>query len=375
MRAINGRPFTAIDLCSGPGGVTTGYKAAGIRVLAALDIDNDARATYTANHPEVKLLADDLLKLDPSTLLQETGLEPGELDILTACVPCQTFSSLAREMFARDPRNKLVLRIARVVAVVQPRAVVIENVPALRQNRRFKLLVCRLREYGYGIWHDIVDAADFGVPQRRRRLVLIAIHGASDDNVPQLVPRNPRLRGFRRRRTVRDALRLARRGRCEDSLARPRTDYPVLVARRIRSIPVNGGSRSSLDDDLELECHSRIKQGGAASSYGRMKYDDVAPTLTTRCVTPACGRFLHPRANRAITLREAACLQTFPLGYVFKGGTMAVQSQIGNAVPPRLSRAIAVIVSDALAKRGDRIREPSRTSARAPVAGSRVPRR
>ena len=137
MRAINGRPFTAIDLCSGPGGVTTGYKAAGIRVLAALDIDNDARATYTANHPEVKLLADDLLKLDPSTLLQETGLEPGELDILTACVPCQTFSSLAREMFARDPRNKLVLRIARVVAVVQPRAVVIENVPALRQNRRF----------------------------------------------------------------------------------------------------------------------------------------------------------------------------------------------------------------------------------------------
>ena len=84
-----------------------------------------------------------------------------------------------------------------------------------------------------------------------------------------------------------------------------------------------------------------------------MKYDDVAPTLTTRCVTPACGRFLHPRANRAITLREAAALQTFPLRYVFKGGTMAVQSQIGNAVPPRLSRAIALVVLDALQKKDE----------------------
>src|SRR5205814_343842 len=84
----------------------------------------------------------------------------------------------------------------------------------------------------------------------------------------------------------------------------------------------------SLGDALELACHSKIKKSGAGSSYGRMKYDDVAPTLTTRCVTPACGRFLHPRANRPITLREAACLQTFPLDYVFKGGTMAMQSQI-----------------------------------------------
>jgi len=345
--------------------VTTGYKAAGIRVLAAVDIDEDARATYAANHPDVKLFSDDLAKLDPGRLLSEMGLKRGGLDILTACVPCQTFSSLARETRSRDPRNRLVLRVADLVEGLLPRAVVMENVPQLRGDRRFALLVGRLRRLSYGVWFDIVDAADFGVPQRRRRLVLIAVRGARDENVPQLSPRNGRLRGFRRRRTVRDVLDLVRRRAHNDPLARPRRNYPPLVAKRIASVPINGGGRSSFDRNLELACHSKIKQSGAGSSYGRMKYDDVAPTLTTRCVTPACGRFLHPRANRAITLREAACLQTFPLGYVFKGGTMAVQGQIGNAVPPRLARAIALIVTDALteAKKPSSSADPGRPPA------------
>jgi DNA (cytosine-5)-methyltransferase 1 len=342
------RHLTAIDLCSGPGGVTTGYKAAGVRVLAAVDIDEEARRTYAANHPDVKLFSDDLEKLDPETLLKAAGLKPGKLDILTACVPCQTFSSLARETRSRDPRNRLILRIAAFVEGLLPRAVVMENVPQLRENRRFMLLVGRLRRLGYGVWFDVVDAADFGVPQRRRRLVLIGLKGVRDENAPRLSTRNPRLRNLRRPRTVRDVLALVRRRGRKDALARPRRNYPPVVAKRIAAIPVNGGSRSSLGKELELACHSKIKKSGAGSSYGRMRYDDVAPTLTTRCVTPACGRFLHPRANRAITLREAACLQTFPLGYVFKGGTMAVQGQIGNAVPPRLARAIALIVTDAL---------------------------
>jgi DNA (cytosine-5)-methyltransferase 1 len=342
--------LSAVDLCSGPGGVTTGYKQAGIRVLAAVDIDADARATYAANHPEVRLLSDDLAKLEPTKLLQELALEPGQLDILTACVPCQTFSSLARDTKAADPRNRLVLRVAAFVKALQPRAVVMENVPPLRINRRFGLLVGRLRRLGYGVWFDVVDAADFGVPQRRRRLVLIGLKGVADDAVPRLAAKHPKLRGLGGRVTVREVLRLVRDGKAKgDSLARPRKDYPPLVAKRIAAVPKDGGSRHSLRGSLELACHSKLKHRGASSAYGRMKYDDVAPTLTTRCVTPACGRFLHPRANRVITLREAACLQTFPLGYAFKGGTMAIQGQIGNAVPPRLARAIAVVVSEALA--------------------------
>ncbi len=341
---VSVRSATAIDLCSGPGGVTTGYKAAGVQVLAAVDIDAAARKTYAANHPEVKVYSDDLAKLDPFDLLRKLGLVPGELDVLTACVPCQTFSSLARDKRSSDPRNRLVLRVAHFVEAILPRAVVMENVPRLARDRRFRLLLGRLRRRGYGVWSGVVDAADFGVPQRRRRLVMIALRGKSDAEVPVLVPGDARLKAFTERRTVRDVLRQVRAVTATDPLARPRTDYPMMVAKRIAAIPPNGGSRSSLGKHLELKCHSKLEKGGAASAYGRMSYDDVAPTLTTRCVTPACGRFLHPRANRAITLREAACLQTFPLDYTFHGGTIAVQSQIGNAVPPRLAHAIATVV-------------------------------
>jgi DNA (cytosine-5)-methyltransferase 1 len=186
------------------------------------------------------------------------------------------------------------------------------------------------------------------VPQRRRRLVLIALREKRDEEVPKLVPSHPVLRGLRRRRTVRDILRLVRTRSMRDPLARARTRFPALVAKRIAAIPPNGGGRTSLTPELQLACHTELGASGAGSSYGRMSYDDVAPTLTTRCVTPACGRFLHPRANRPITLREAACLQTFPLHYTFKGGTMSLQSQIGNAVPPRLAKAIALVVADAL---------------------------
>jgi DNA (cytosine-5)-methyltransferase 1 len=191
------------------------------------------------------------------------------------------------------------------------------------------------------------------VPQRRRRLVLIALRGVRDQEVPKLVAGHPAVRSLRVRNTVRDVLRLVRTRARRDPLARPRTRLPALVAKRIAAIPPNGGGRTSLTPKLQLACHSELGASGAGSSYGRMRYDDIAPTLTTRCVTPACGRFLHPRANRPISLREAACLQTFPLSYSFIGGGMSVQAQIGNAVPPRLAKAIALVVADALRKRAN----------------------
>jgi DNA (cytosine-5)-methyltransferase 1 len=345
--------FEAIDLCSGPGGVTTGYKAAGIKVLAAVDIDSNSRATYASNHPEVRLLSDDLADLEPAHLLKIAGINPGELGVLTACVPCQTFSSLGRKNRKKDdPRNRLVERIGNFVEDITPRAVVMENVPPLRDDYRFKRLVRRLRCMGYGVWHDVVDAAKFGVPQRRRRLVLIALKGFPDEAVPALDHEDPLLRNHCEERTVRDAFRLLRRRRDGDVLSSPRLNYPKIVADRIAAIPLNGGSRTSLPAELELSCHGELgkkdRKTAAGNVYGRMALDEVAPTLTTRCTTPACGRFLHPWENRAITLREAAVLQTFPVNYRFEGGVMSIQAQIGNAVPPKLAEAIAIIVRDAL---------------------------
>jgi DNA (cytosine-5)-methyltransferase 1 len=224
-----------------------------------------------------------------------------------------------------------------------------ENVPQLAKERRFKLVVARLRKRKYGVWFGIINAADFGVPQTRRRLVLIALHGVKDEDVPALVTDHPVLRRRVARRTVRQALRGVARLR-RDELNRKRK-YPVLVKRRIAAIPRNGGSRSSLPRRLQLECHKRNEDKTACGNvYGRMRWDDVAPTLTTRCTTPACGRFLHPDKNRAITLREAACLQTFSRRYVFMGGYLSKEAQIGNAVPPKLARAIGLVVKAAFRK-------------------------
>ena len=340
----------AIDFCAGPGGVTAGFKHAGIKVLAAIDTDPNARATYAVNHPEVELLADDLLDLDPWRLLKRIRLAPFELDILTACVPCQTFSTLGRKHRRNDDRrNRLVHRVGEFIAVLRPRAVVMENVPPLANDVRFKRLVTRLRRLGYGVWFDVVDAAEFGVPQRRRRLVLIALYGWHDDEVPALSSNHRLLKQLVTRQTVANVLNMVERGALtNDPLAKAKTDYPSLVARRIAAIPPDGGSRDSLPDELRLSCHGSLRQTAASNVYGRMKLDDVAPTLTTRCVTPACGRYLHPIENRAITLREAACLQTFPVTYAFKGGKMSIQGQIGNAVPPRLAEAIGIVVACAL---------------------------
>jgi DNA (cytosine-5)-methyltransferase 1 len=226
----------------------------------------------------------------------------------------------------------------------QPAAVVMENVPMLAVQRRFIRTVGRLRRLGYGVWFDVVDAASFGVPQRRRRLALIAIRGLADAEVPTLTIDHPSLTQFAQRKTVRQAFAVLSVPHTVDELHTPRFGYPEIVARRIAAIPVDGGSRTDLPAELQLECHKRLLKSGAGNVYGRMRWDDVAPTLTTRCTTPACGRYLHPEENRAITLREASVLQSFPPDYVFKGGSMAIQAQIGNAVPPLLAQAMATLV-------------------------------
>jgi DNA (cytosine-5)-methyltransferase 1 len=339
--------LTVVDLCAGAGGVTAGYKASGLRVLAAADLDPNAIRSYTANHPEVATLTADLLKIAPAQLKRRVGLRT-QPDVLTICAPCQTFSTMsAKNRRANDKRNHLVGRVISFVDVLRPRCVVMENVPQLARQRRFKAVVRQLRERKYGVWFGIVDAAHFGVPQTRRRLVLIAIRGFKDHEVPALSPEHPLLRRRVARRTVRQVLDGLVRIR-GDSLHRSRK-YSPIVAKRIAAIPHDGGSRRSLPAHLQLKCHKRNASKTACGNvYGRMRWDDVAPTLTTRCTTPACGRFLHPRKNRAITLREAACLQTFSRDYVFEGGYMSKEAQIGNAVPPKLARAIGLIIAAAL---------------------------
>lgn len=318
------RTLQAVDLFSGAGGVTAGYKQAGISVVAAVEIDSQACATYRANHPEVTVFEKDIRRVPARRIADQ--LRGRTLDILTACSPCGSYSTLRRGRgSARD--KDLALVALRFVRVLKPRVVVLENVPQLQRDERFRLLKSELRKLGYRTWWRVIDAQDYGVPQRRKRLIIVASRET----------RPTELTVARLRRTVKDAFRgLDPRGR----LNRP-PQLSDRVLERIRAIGRNGGSRDDLPEELQLACHKKLKSG-ATNVYGRMSANQPAPTLTTRCTTPACGRFIHPSRNRPITLREAACLQTFPRRYSFVGNRQEVERQIGNAVPVELARRIAV---------------------------------
>lgn len=323
-RGSTRRAPIAVDLFAGAGGVTAGYKRAGIRVVVAVERDPVACATYTSNHPEVTLIQRDIQRVTAREVRELIGRRT--LDILTACSPCNSYSTLRRD--GGTPLEKdLALIVLRFARVLRPRVVVIENVPRLASDRRFTRMRQTLRSFGYNVWWGILDAQDYGVPQRRRRLVLIARRDA---------PSTPPARA----RVVRTVDVAIRHLRASDPLNRAPTIKPT-VLRRIRATRRNGGSRADLPEELRLACHDRLSSSAATNVYGRMRGNDVAPTLTTRCTTPACGRFIHPRANRPVTLREAACLQSFPRSYKFVGTRMEIERQIGNAVPVELSRRIA----------------------------------
>jgi DNA (cytosine-5)-methyltransferase 1 len=339
---------TVIDLFAGAGGVTSGLKIQGYKVVAAIDVDPKACLTYQLNNPEVTVLTADVLSLNPRDLLRLTRLRPGQLDVLTACAPCQPFSSLFLGRANRgEKRTKLVERVGDFVAALRPKIVLVENVPPLMMKPEFRKLCRRLLGLKYRLKAKVIDAADFGVPQRRRRLVLLATQLSHCTSVPDITPGHPALRHWRMRRTVREAFSRLRKISKNDPLSVVVPPKSLTVRKRIAAIPKNGGSRSSLPPNLQLKCHRKLpvrNTRAAGIVYGRMKWDDIAPTLTTRCTTPACGRFLHPALNRPITLREAALLQTFPANYVFAGGRLSIEAQIGNAVPPRLAAAIGAII-------------------------------
>ena len=332
MRKLGQTRFTAIDLFSGCGGLTQGLRDAGFSVLAAVEIDSLASITYRSNHPDVRLLESDIRKISGPQLLKATGISPGELDLLAGCPPCQGFSRLPdknRRRRLADPRNRLIDDMLRLIESLRPKTVMIENVPNLSKYSRYANFKRRLRELGYNVTDAVLDVADFGVPQRRKRLVVLA---SSLGTLSHPAP-------AKSRKTVRDAIAgLPPPKQSEDPLNSLTEARSERIAALIRRVPRNGGSRTDLPRKFALKCHREID--GYFDVYGRMAWDDVSPTITGGCINPSKGRFLHPEADRAITLREAALLQSFPSGYRFSldRGKYAAAEMIGNALPPVFSR-------------------------------------
>ena len=336
----------AIDLFSGCGGLTLGLKRAGFRVIGAIEIDPLSAETYRTNHQEVNLWEKDIRDVGVKDLKRQLEIRKGQLDLLAGCPPCQGFSSmrtLNRPGNVADPRNDLILEFLHLVRELRPKTVMMENVPGFAADERFIYFREGLVALGYSVVWDVLNAADYGIPQRRRRLILLA----SRVGTPSFAPADC----FHV--TVQDAIGgLPAAGQSGDPLHDFPTKHTDPVLKRISMTPKDGGSRRALGEEFQLDCHRR-HSSGFNDVYGRMWWNAVSPTITTGCFNPSKGRFLHPTEDRGITLREASLLQGFPPDYYFSlaRGKSPAGAMIGNALPPEFVRRHAKILKECINKK------------------------
>ncbi len=346
---------TFIDIFSGAGGSTLGFVKAGFSLIGALDNFEYAVETFKRYFKHEPILADARM-FD----YNRWGRELGDVDVVVGCPPCQGFSRMRNcktPGSCIDSRNDLVFVYVRVVKELKPKAFVFENVGwMIRAYGGIYLneLLVRLKKLGYRITWGILDARDYGVPQRRRRLIIIgSLRG--EPRLPEPTYGNPRSRevkeGMRKPwRTVRDAIAdLPPLGPGEEHPLIPNhktMQLPEHWLKLIKAIPKDGGSRKDVPSELWLPCHRRHK--GHNDVFGRLAWDKPANTITTGCWNPSKGRFVHPEQDRGLSLRECARLQGFPDDFIFYGPATAVAIQIGNALPPPLAQAIAEKVKELL---------------------------
>lgn len=336
------RDICVVDLFCGAGGLTHGLISAGLRVAAGVDFDEVCRHAYEVNHPGTIFHQADVAKLTASKVASWFG--DARVRVLAGCAPCQPFSNYALryqkdEDVETDERWSLLNHFKRLVAELKPDIVTMENVPTVRKHAVFKNFEKKLKSLGYTVSVEVVDCAKFGLPQRRSRTVLLAsLHGeiALSGDVDSEA------------RTVEDAIRKLppiEQGRTHrDDRLHAASKLSPLNLQRIR-VSKPGGTWRDWPRHLVADCHKRKTGRGYPGVYGRMKYDEPAPTLTTQFYGFGSGRFGHPTQARGLSLREGAILQGFPDDYSFLPDEEPIRFKvlgrmIGNAVPVDLGRAI-----------------------------------
>lgn len=330
----------AVDLFCGAGGLTSGLISAGIKVVGGVDFDDACKFPFEANHPGAKFLHRDVGAMAPNEILDLWSKD--SVRLLAGCAPCQPFSTYARNKAVDHDKWGMLFHFARLVRETSPHLVTMENVPGLLHEAPFHEFLRALQDGGYEVVYDVLNGADYGVPQHRRRLVLMASRIGTVE-LPK--PTNP---GPESWITVKDAigcLPAVRHGHknAVDPLHVAAKMSPLNYLRIKASKP--GGTWRDWPTELLAECHKRESGKNSSGVYGRMEWDKPAPTMTTLCTGFGNGRYGHPKQNRAITLREAAIFQSFPTDYQFFDpattlSKKAVSRMIGNAVPPKLGEAI-----------------------------------
>ena len=345
--------FTCVDVFCGAGGLSLGLGSAGLDVILGLDIDPVCIKTLDSNPRFVKhpVLQADVRSMLAGRLLEIVGLQAGELDLLAGGPPCQGFSVQRTVGSDADDRNRLVNDYGNLVLETKPRFFLMENVVGLGGKRGRMVLeqFCqRMSRANYAIHHRTINACDFGVPQRRRRVFVVG----ERLNTGPLTFRWPS-EELHPAPTVRDAI---------GHLPPPPddgSDHPNFPGHRADRLSAKnkqrllalrqGEGRTHLPLELLADCHRMSADViGHRNVYGRMAWEDVAPTITARFDSFTRGKFGHPQQTRTISLYEGALLQTFPAEYRFAGTKVEVARQIGNAVPPRLARVLGRAILAAL---------------------------
>jgi len=364
------RVRTAIDLFCDEGGLSEGFRQAGYDILAGNDIFDSAGVTFSKSHPKAKFLPGPIQDITVEKLLAETGLKFGALDCLIGGPPCQAFSVYNHKRGLHDTRANLFMEYLRIVDGLKPLWIVMENVTGIfsaGHGAVVEAIHTGLRNHGYHVEHRILKAEEYGVPQERRRVVFIG----NRIGAPIFWPSPTHGPGKASFNTIRDAisdlpgLRNGEDKGAQEYTCQPQSPYQALLREnsnivlnhcapglgpanraRMKHIPP-GGSWRDIPFELLPKGMKRAKRSDHTKRYGRMHWDGLSCTILTKCDIH-WGAYIHPEQDRAISVREAARIQSFPDTFVFSGSKTEQFIQVGNAVPPMLGQCIAkaVIASD-----------------------------
>ena len=321
----------SIDVFSGIGGLTEGMHQADFKTELAFEIDEIASRAYKLNHPGANVITKDIRRVSIAEIKRKLNGKP--IHLLAGCPPCQGFSSIRRLNRAKpidDERNNLITEYVRLVRALKPYTIMMENVPGLVEYELFKNEIETLKtELNYHIDYKVVNVKQYGVPQSRRRLVMV---GSRLGPIKVAGP-------LKESKTVKETIgNLPSPEDSTDPLHKIFPKHTEKVQKRISLTPKDGGSWKDLPKEYILECH-KGENIGFNDVYGRLRWNDHSTTITGGCLNPSKGRFLHPEQNRNISAREAALLQSFPPDYKFpiNAPVSKIALMIGNALPPKFS--------------------------------------
>lgn len=320
----------AIDLFSGCGGLSKGLEDAEINVSYAVELESRIAEVYKENHPKTVMINKDIRQITDA----EFASLGKNVDLVAGCPPCQGFTRInrnnAKSKF-NDSRNTLILEYLRAIKIIRPKFIMMENVPEIVHFDKFDYTINELKKMNYNVSYRIINVSDFGVPQNRKRLILVGSRVASVE-LPTF--------NSKKTITVRDAIGdLKSPENTDDVLQKIHSTHTQRILEIIKLIPKDGGSRMDLPKKYWLDCHKK-KNVGFRDVYGRMSWDKPSPTITGGCLSPSKGRFLHPTQNRSISIREASLLQGFPANYKFNPSypKSLLAQMIGNAIPPQVAK-------------------------------------